>query len=73
VPQLVEPHWVKPGATVIDVGIHKTSAGKLVGDVHTSVSEVAGAMSPVPGGVGPLTISMLLLNTCMAFEAKMAK
>jgi len=57
---------VKPGATVIDVGINRTEDG-LVGDVDfEAVKEVAGAISPVPGGVGPLTIAMLLGNTLTA-------
>jgi len=58
---------VKPGATVIDVGMHSVN-GKLAGDVHPGVAEVAGAMSPVPGGVGPMTIAMLLVNTLSAAE-----
>lgn len=66
-PELVKADWVKPGATVIDVGIHRTAEGKLVGDVlFNEVSKVAGAISPVPGGVGPLTIAMLLKNTLKA-------
>ncbi|MCB0418867.1 MAG: bifunctional 5,10-methylenetetrahydrofolate dehydrogenase/5,10-methenyltetrahydrofolate cyclohydrolase, partial [Bdellovibrionales bacterium] len=61
-PESVDRTWVKPGATVIDVGIHRVG-GKLVGDVHTeSVHEVASAISPVPGGVGPMTIAMLMQN-----------
>jgi methylenetetrahydrofolate dehydrogenase (NADP+) / methenyltetrahydrofolate cyclohydrolase len=60
---LVDASWVKPGATVIDVGIHRNSEGKIVGDVDAaSVSSVAGALSPVPGGVGPLTILSLMEN-----------
>jgi methylenetetrahydrofolate dehydrogenase (NADP+)/methenyltetrahydrofolate cyclohydrolase len=63
-PELVTPDWIKPGAVVVDVGIHKRADGKLCGDVHfPSVAEVAGAITPVPGGVGPLTIAMLLRNT----------
>ncbi len=57
---------VRPGATVIDVGINRTDTG-LVGDVDFEpVREVAGAITPVPGGVGPLTITMLLHNTLLA-------
>ena len=57
---------VKPGATVIDVGTNRTDDG-LVGDVDfEAVSEVAGAITPVPGGVGPMTIAMLLANTLSA-------
>ena len=85
---MIEPSWVRPGATVIDVGINRiTEAAEaqrifanypaklaqfrekgsvLVGDVHPAVAEVAGAMTPVPGGVGPLTIAMLMSNTVKA-------
>ena len=71
VPQLVKADWVKPGAVVIDVGINRieTEEGKtrLVGDVDfEGVSEVAGAITPVPGGVGPMTIACLLRNTVVA-------
>jgi methylenetetrahydrofolate dehydrogenase (NADP+)/methenyltetrahydrofolate cyclohydrolase len=65
IPGFVKPDWVKPGATVIDVGINRTEAG-LVGDVAPEVAEVAGAMTPVPGGVGPMTIAVLLRNTLVA-------
>ncbi|MFO0938614.1 MAG: bifunctional 5,10-methylenetetrahydrofolate dehydrogenase/5,10-methenyltetrahydrofolate cyclohydrolase [Gemmataceae bacterium] len=61
----VTPDFVKPGATVIDVGINSVD-GKVVGDCHPDVSTVAGALTPVPGGVGPMTIAMLLLNTLTA-------
>ncbi len=60
---MIRGDWLKPGATVIDVGINRTEAG-LVGDVDfASASEVAGAITPVPGGVGPMTIACLLRNT----------
>jgi len=60
---------VKPGAIVIDVGINRDEAGKLCGDVDfAGVSQVAGWISPVPGGVGPMTIAMLLANTVQAAE-----
>jgi methylenetetrahydrofolate dehydrogenase (NADP+)/methenyltetrahydrofolate cyclohydrolase len=60
---------VKPGAVVIDVGMNRNAAGKLCGDVDfASVAEVAGAITPVPGGVGPMTIAMLLSNTVDAAE-----
>jgi len=60
---------VKPGAVVIDVGINRDEAGKLCGDVDfASVSEVAGWITPVPGGVGPMTITMLLANTLESAE-----
>ena len=58
---------VKPGAVVIDVGMNRKANGKLTGDVdYASVSEVAGYITPVPGGVGPMTITMLLKNTLTA-------
>jgi methylenetetrahydrofolate dehydrogenase (NADP+) / methenyltetrahydrofolate cyclohydrolase len=85
---MIEPSWVRPGATVIDVGINRiTDAAEaerifanfpaklakfrekgsvLVGDVHPGVAEIAGAITPVPGGVGPLTIAMLMSNTVKA-------
>ncbi|MEQ1589024.1 MAG: bifunctional methylenetetrahydrofolate dehydrogenase/methenyltetrahydrofolate cyclohydrolase FolD [Gallionella sp.] len=60
---------VKPGSTVIDVGINRNAEGKLVGDVDfNSVKEVAGHLTPVPGGVGPMTITMLVANTVRAAE-----
>ena len=75
-PEMVEGDWIKPGATVIDVGINRIDAGvkedgspktRLVGDVDfASASEVAGAITPVPGGVGPMTIACLLANTLTA-------
>jgi methylenetetrahydrofolate dehydrogenase (NADP+)/methenyltetrahydrofolate cyclohydrolase len=66
-PRLVEGSWIKPGATVIDVGMHRGADGKLFGDVDfASASTVAGAITPVPGGVGPMTIAMLLDNTLRA-------
>ncbi len=65
-PRLVGAGWVKPGATVIDVGINRTDDG-LVGDVDfDAVQPVAGAITPVPGGVGPMTIALLLANTVLA-------
>jgi methylenetetrahydrofolate dehydrogenase (NADP+) / methenyltetrahydrofolate cyclohydrolase len=91
---MIEPDWVRPGATVIDVGINRitdsaeahrlfsNSSSKLaqfrekgsvlVGDVHPAVSEVAGAITPVPGGVGPLTIAMLMSNTVKAARLRRA-
>jgi methylenetetrahydrofolate dehydrogenase (NADP+) / methenyltetrahydrofolate cyclohydrolase len=66
-PEQVRADWIKPGATVIDVGIHKRADGSLCGDVHfASASQVAAAITPVPGGVGPLTVAMLLKNTLQA-------
>ncbi|MDE2411836.1 MAG: bifunctional methylenetetrahydrofolate dehydrogenase/methenyltetrahydrofolate cyclohydrolase FolD [Sphingomonadales bacterium] len=72
-PEMVRGDWIKPGATVIDVGINRLppeegkAKGKLVGDVATAeVLEVAGAVTPVPGGVGPMTIAVLLRNALVA-------
>ena len=92
---LVTKEFVKPGATVIDVGMNRVTdpavasqlfpAGHprlasfhakgsvLVGDVHPEVADVAGALTPVPGGVGPLTITMLMMNTLRAARAREAK
>jgi methylenetetrahydrofolate dehydrogenase (NADP+) / methenyltetrahydrofolate cyclohydrolase len=68
-PQMVKGDWVKPGALVIDVGMNRTDAG-LVGDVDfDAASEVASAITPVPGGVGPMTIACLLRNTLTAARA----
>jgi methylenetetrahydrofolate dehydrogenase (NADP+) / methenyltetrahydrofolate cyclohydrolase len=64
-PAVVGPDMVKPGATVIDVGVNRIEAG-LVGDVDPAAAEVAGLITPVPGGVGPMTIAMLLRNTVLA-------
>ncbi len=69
-PEMVKGDWIKPGATVIDVGINRTDHG-LVGDVElASAAEVAGLITPVPGGVGPMTIAMLLGNTLRAARAQ---
>jgi methylenetetrahydrofolate dehydrogenase (NADP+)/methenyltetrahydrofolate cyclohydrolase len=64
--ELVRGAWIKPGATVIDVGMNRLPSGKLVGDVEYAAAERAGAITPVPGGVGPMTIAMLLANTHVA-------
>jgi methylenetetrahydrofolate dehydrogenase (NADP+) / methenyltetrahydrofolate cyclohydrolase len=62
--EMIKGEWIKPGATVIDVGTNKRADGKLVGDVEFATAvESAGAITPVPGGVGPMTITMLLANT----------
>jgi methylenetetrahydrofolate dehydrogenase (NADP+)/methenyltetrahydrofolate cyclohydrolase len=71
-PGLVTPDMVKPGAVVVDVAMNRTEAG-LVGDVDTNVAEVAGLMTPVPGGVGPMTIAMLLRNTLTAAQQRRSK
>jgi methylenetetrahydrofolate dehydrogenase (NADP+) / methenyltetrahydrofolate cyclohydrolase len=65
---LVTPDMVKAGATVVDVAMNRNADGKLVGDVDRAVVEVAGLMTPVPGGVGPMTIAMLLRNTLTAAQ-----
>jgi methylenetetrahydrofolate dehydrogenase (NADP+)/methenyltetrahydrofolate cyclohydrolase len=70
-PEMVTSDWIKPGATIIDVGINRVPAAdgksKIVGDVaYADVSQVAGAITPVPGGVGPMTIACLMLNTLTA-------
>ena len=71
-PEMVKGEWIKPGATVIDVGINRVPAAeegktRLVGDVDfASASQIAGAITPVPGGVGPMTIAVLLRNTIVA-------
>ena len=71
--RMVTADMVKPGAIVIDVGINRDDAGKLVGDVDfDAVRAVAGHISPVPGGVGPMTITMLLVNTLDAAESAAA-
>lgn len=69
--KLIKADMVKPGAVVIDVGMNRDENGKLCGDVDfESVKEVAGAITPVPGGVGPMTIAMLLTNTVEAVERR---
>ena len=90
----IQPGWIKPGATVIDVGTNRVTdpavvqslfpeasprraaferrGSLVVGDVHPGVADVAGALTPVPGGVGPLTIAMLLRNTWLAAERRLA-
>ncbi len=69
--KMITGDMIKPGATVIDVGINRTPEGKLCGDVDfETAKEVAGAITPVPGGVGPMTITMLLANTLEAAERK---
>lgn len=67
--KMVRPDWVKPGATLIDVGINRTDEG-LVGDVDPACAQIAGAMTPVPGGVGPMTIACLLRNTLVAAQRR---
>ena len=70
-PNTVTADMVSPGATVIDVAVNRLDTGKLVGDVDfEAVSKVAGAITPVPGGVGPMTVAMLIVNTITAAEAR---
>ena len=76
-PGTVKADWIKPGATVIDVGINRVAdesrenGSRLAGDVEPEAAEVAGHITPVPGGVGPMTISMLMTNTVRAAEANL--
>jgi methylenetetrahydrofolate dehydrogenase (NADP+)/methenyltetrahydrofolate cyclohydrolase len=76
-PEMITASWIKPGATVIDVGINAIEVDgkrKLVGDVSFSdVAAVAGAITPVPGGVGPMTIACLMKNTLNAAKQQVAK
>jgi methylenetetrahydrofolate dehydrogenase (NADP+)/methenyltetrahydrofolate cyclohydrolase len=72
-PEMVRGDWIAPGATLIDVGINRTEAGTLVGDIaYAEALPVAGAITPVPGGVGPMTIACLLENTLTAAIARRA-
>ena len=73
-PEMVRGEWVKPGAVVIDVGINRTAEGKLLGDVeYAAAAARASAITPVPGGVGPMTIAMLLANTVTAAKLRAAR
>jgi methylenetetrahydrofolate dehydrogenase (NADP+)/methenyltetrahydrofolate cyclohydrolase len=65
IPKMITPEMVKPGAAVVDTGNHRVE-GRLVGDVEPAVAEVAGALTPVPGGVGPMTVAILMANTITA-------
>jgi methylenetetrahydrofolate dehydrogenase (NADP+) / methenyltetrahydrofolate cyclohydrolase len=68
-PGLVKGEWIRPGATVIDVGIHRGADGRLRGDVDFAAArERAAWITPVPGGVGPMTVAMLMKNTLQAME-----
>jgi methylenetetrahydrofolate dehydrogenase (NADP+)/methenyltetrahydrofolate cyclohydrolase len=76
---MVTADWVKPGAVVVDVGIHRdppapgSTKSRLTGDVEfESVRHVAGALTPVPGGVGPMTVAMVVLSTVIAAERQSA-
>ena len=69
IPKMVKGDWVKEGAIVIDVGINRLEDGSLVGDVdYDAIKDTAGAITPVPGGVGPMTIATLLENTLIAYK-----
>jgi methylenetetrahydrofolate dehydrogenase (NADP+) / methenyltetrahydrofolate cyclohydrolase len=71
--EMIQGDWVKPGATVIDVGMNRNAAGKLCGDVEFArAAERARAITPVPGGVGPMTIAYLLSNTIQAAKAQLS-
>jgi hypothetical protein len=79
-PEIVNAEWVRPGATVVDVGVHRIpdptrrTGSRLVGDVEAgSVSRVAGALTPVPGGVGPMTVAMVLANTVLAASGTLTR
>ncbi len=75
-PEMVMSDWIKPGAIVVDVGINRIEDSsrergwRLAGDVHPDVGEIASLMSPVPGGVGPMTVAMLMANTVTAAESQ---
>jgi len=75
-PEMIQADWIKPGAVVIDVGINRVEDStrekgwRLAGDVHPDVGEVASILSPVPGGVGPMTVAMLMANTVTSAEAQ---
>ncbi len=76
-PEMVQPDWIKPGAVVVDVGINRVDDAtrergwRLAGDVAAGVSNIASWISPVPGGVGPMTIAMLMENTVRSAESRM--
>ena len=72
-PEMIKGAWIKPGAVVIDVGVNRVGEKKLVGDVEfAAASERASAITPVPGGVGPMTITMLLYNTLLSAKRRAA-
>jgi bifunctional protein folD len=69
-PEFIPGGWIKEGAIVIDVGINRGTDGKLKGDVEfVKAVEKAGFITPVPGGVGPMTVAMLMFNTLLAYES----
>ena len=79
IPEMVKPDWIKEGAVVVDVGINRVDdpsrerGWRLAGDVHPDVAQKAGWLSPVPGGVGPMTIAMLMENTVRAAELSVSQ
>ena len=74
VPHLVDDAWLKEGAVVIDVGIHRGKDGKLMGDVHSEKAQKkCSFLTPVPGGVGPMTVASLMENTYLAYEKRLTK
>jgi methylenetetrahydrofolate dehydrogenase (NADP+)/methenyltetrahydrofolate cyclohydrolase len=74
VPEMVKGAWVKPGSVVIDVGINRLADGRLVGDVeYAPAAERAAWITPVPGGVGPMTIAMLMANTVLSAERRQGR
>jgi methylenetetrahydrofolate dehydrogenase (NADP+)/methenyltetrahydrofolate cyclohydrolase len=73
VPEMIKGEWIKDGAVVIDVGVNRVGEKKLVGDVeYAAAAERASAITPVPGGVGPMTITMLLYNTVASAKRQLA-
>lgn len=73
-PESIKQDWIKPGAVVVDIGINQMEDGKVVGDVDfESISRIAGAITPVPGGVGPMTVAALMHNTFLAARRLVAK
>ena len=73
-PEYVRGEWIKPGAIVIDVGLNRLETGKIVGDVEfAAAAEKASWITPVPGGVGPMTIAMLMQNTLEAYQHRESK
>ena len=71
-PGLIKGYWIKPGAVVIDVGINRLADGRLVGDIDfDTAKERASWITPVPGGVGPMTVATLLLNTLEASDERL--
>ena len=73
-PEMIKGDWIKKGAVVIDVGVNRVGEKKLVGDVDfVAACENAAAITPVPGGVGPMTITMLLYNTLVSAKRRAAK